>query len=40
VLKVPLSLLEDPDRIFACVEGRTENMSDDDTHWRILERQY
>jgi LmbE family N-acetylglucosaminyl deacetylase len=40
MLKVPLSLLEDPDRIFACVEGRTENMSDDDTHWRILERQY
>ncbi|MFA5164944.1 MAG: PIG-L family deacetylase [Candidatus Omnitrophota bacterium] len=36
-LRVPLSLLEYPDRIFACVEGRTEEMQDDDTHWRILE---
>lgn len=36
-LMVPLSLLGYPDRIFACVEGRTEEMQDDDTHWRILE---
>ncbi len=36
-LRVPLSLLGDPDHIFACVEGRTEEMQDDDTHWRVIE---